>query len=41
MVLELTIGLVELLSDFISNDALFSVFFEGLQDSLSSTIKGS
>ena len=38
---ELTIGLVKLLSDFISNDALFSVFFEGLQDSLSAPINPS
>lgn len=32
---ELTIGLIELLSDFISNDTLFSVLFEGLEDGLS------
>ena len=34
---ELTIGLIELLSDFISNDTLFSVLFEGLEDGLSSS----
>ena len=32
---ELTIGLIELLSDFIGNDTLFSVLFEGLEDGLS------
>ena len=34
---ELTIGLIELLSDFIGNDTLFSVLFEGLEDGLSSS----
>ena len=32
---ELTIGLIELLSDFIGNDTLFSVLFKGLEDGLS------